>query len=222
MTNTTNTSDRPGVAYPSGLMCDAARQLWGPDRIVGRVASQPWTVAAVGPIMGPAHTVRVARAHEPRDDAMQDWFTAFDHVASGSVVIVEVVGDVRGAVVGDACAHRLVEQGARALVVDGSVRDYEGIVGSGLPTWVRGARPDGMLVPMMLIEVGVGVRCGGVPVDPGDLVVADHDGVFTIPSADVSAVLEVAAEMAAAEERMFGLIAQGLPIGDVYKRTGRA
>jgi regulator of RNase E activity RraA len=222
MTDTTNPSDQAAISYPAGLVCDAAIQLWGPDRVVGHIASQPWTVAGSGPVMGPAHTVRIARAHEQRDDALQDWFSAFDHVKPGSVVVVEVVGDVRGAVIGDACAHRLVAQGARGVVVDGAVRDYDGIVGSGLPSWVRSMRPDGMLVPMMLVEVGVGIRCGGAPIDPDDLVVADRDGVLSIPSADVPAVLEVAAELSAAEQRMFGLIAEGLLIGDVYKRTGRA
>jgi 4-hydroxy-4-methyl-2-oxoglutarate aldolase len=222
MTDTTNASGQAAVTYPSGLMCDAARQLWGPDRIVGRVASGPWITAASGPVMGSAHTVRVARAHDARSEAMQDWFAAFDHVARGSVVVVEVVGDVRGAVVGDACAHRLAAQGALGLIVDGAVRDYDGIVGSGLPAWVRGTRPDGMLVPLMLIEVGLSIRCGGVAVDPGDLVVADRDGMFSVPSAEAEAVVEVAAEMAAAERRMFELISEGLPIGDAYKRTGRA
>lgn len=210
------------TAHPAGLMCDAARELWGPDRIVGRAPSQPWTIDTRGPIAGPAFTVRFTRAHEPREDAMQDWFDAFDNISSGSVVVIEVLGDVRGAVVGDACAHRLVEQGVVGMIVDGEVRDYGGITDSGLPTWIRGTRVDGMLVPLMLIEHGVPVRCGGVTVEPGDLVSADHDGIFVVPGDEGDAVLEVAARLAAAEARMFELIAEGRAIGDVYKKTGRA
>jgi regulator of RNase E activity RraA len=210
------------VAHPAGLICDAARELWGPDRVVGRAPSQPWTSDTRGPVAGPAHTIRITRAHEPREDALQDWFDAFDDVPAGCVVVVEVVGDVRGAVVGDACAHRLVAQGAAALVVDGTVRDYGGIKGSGLPTWIRGTQVHGTLVPLMRIEHGLTVRCGGVDVAPGDLVSADDDGVFVVPAADTEAVLAAADRIAAAEERMFAIIAEGRRIGDAYQRTGRA
>lgn len=209
-------------ALPAGIVCDAARELWDANRIVGQIASGAWRVAHPGAVLGPAYTVRISRARQQRENPLEDWFQAFDHVPDGAVVVVDVVGDVRGAVIGDACAHRLSQQGARGVVVDGTVKDYDGIVASGLPSWVRGSGVEGMLVPLMHIEAGVPVRCGGVAVQPGDTVVADGDGVFVVPSDDAEAVLAIARDMASAEARMFELIGEGKPIREVYAKTGRA
>lgn len=211
-----------GDPIPAGHVCDAARELWDANRIVGQIAAGPWRIARPGAVNGPAYTVRIARARRPREDALEDWFQAFDHVPEGAVVVVEAVGELRGAVIGDACAHRLAQQGARGVIVDGIVKDYDGIAGSGLPSWVRGAGVEGMLVPLMHIEAGVPIRCGGVPVAPGDTVAADGDGIFVVPQEDAEAVLEIARGMAEAEQRMFALIAEGQPIREVYAKTGRA
>jgi regulator of RNase E activity RraA len=208
--------------HPAGLICDAARELWGPAKILAQIPAQPWKIDTPRAVQGPAHTIRISRPLERAEPSLADYFTAIDSVPSGLVVVVEAVGLLGGAVIGDAVANRLTMQGVAGLVVEGDVRDYDGIKASGLASWVRGARVDGCLMPEMQVEVGCPVSCGGVVVRPGDLVCGDSDGLFVVPSEHVEPVLDVAGGIGDAEGRMFELIDEGLELGEVYKRTGRA
>jgi regulator of RNase E activity RraA len=208
--------------HPAGLVCDAARELWGPAKILAQIPAQPWKIDTTGALRGPAHTIRISRPLDRSEPSLSEYFTAIDAVPAGAVVVVEAVGELGGAIIGDAVANRLAQQGAAALVVEGDVRDYDGIKASGLASWVRGARVDGCMMPEMQVEQDCAVNCGGVVVRPGDVVCADSDGLFVVPVEQLDAVLEVAAGIGDAEARMFELIDEGLELGEVYKRTGRA
>ena len=80
------------------------------------------------------------------------------------------------------------------LVVDGAIRDLEGISQMAMPAYFRHAHPTA-IGNVMLTGVNVPVRIGNVTVMPGDLVVGDREGVFFIPPALVTAVLDHADEV---------------------------
>src|SRR4051794_33598098 len=104
-------ADRP---YPTASLCDALRSLWDPLRIRGRIVGGAWRAVCDRPVLGPAHTIRIVRATTTPPSPLTDFFAAVDAAAAGSVVVVEVVGDVTGAAIGGALATRFAQRGCRA------------------------------------------------------------------------------------------------------------
>jgi len=209
-------------AFPTGTICDAARDLSDHVRIKSQIPRGAWRIDAREPVLGPAYTIRVSRARHPSESPLEDFFAAVDGVPAGSFVVCQVVGAVEGATIGDAITTRFAKQGAVGMVVDGDVRDYTGVLGAGIPTWVRGAQVEGMLVPRMKIEAQVDIQLGGVDVSPGDYVSGDSDGLFVIPADEVAAVLAAATAIDESEQHMFAMLREGATIASVYHKTGRA
>ncbi len=117
--------------------------------------------------------------------------TAFDMLQPGDVLVVDLFGKkVNGTIVGDNLFYYVMKatQGG-GLVVDGSIRDLEGIASMDMPAYFRHADPT-PIREVMLTGINIPVRIGGVTVMPGDLVVGDREGVYFIPPAQVTAVLD--------------------------------
>ena len=105
---------------------------------------------------------------------------AVDLVEPGDVLLVDGGGREDAAVVGDIVGKTLADLGCVGLVVDGVVRDIDGLDAVGLPTFARGAHPaTGSNTGPGAINVPV--QCGGVTVRPGDVVHADGSGVVVVP-----------------------------------------
>ncbi len=121
--------------------------------------------------------------------------TAIDMVQPGDVLVVDLFDKkVDGTIVGDNLFHYLWK-GARSagLVVDGSIRDLDGLSEIDLPAYFRHADPT-PIGNVMLTGINVPVRIGQVTVMPGDLVVGDREGVYFIPPQFVNEVLDHADE----------------------------
>lgn len=121
--------------------------------------------------------------------------TAIDMLQPGDVLIVDLFGKkVNGTIVGDNLFF-YVNQATHGsgLVVDGSVRDLDGISEIDMPAYFRAVDPT-PIGQVMLTGINVPVRIGGVTVMPGDLVVGDREGVYFIPPQFVKEVLDKADE----------------------------
>jgi len=121
--------------------------------------------------------------------------TAIDMVQPGDVLVVDLFDKkVDGTIVGDNLFYYLWK-GARSagLVVDGSIRDLDGLSEIDLPAYFRHADPT-PIGNVMLTGINVPVRIGQVTVMPGDLVVGDREGVYFIPPQFVNEVLDHADE----------------------------
>ncbi|HET8568767.1 MAG TPA: RraA family protein [Candidatus Limnocylindria bacterium] len=106
----------------------------------------------------------------------------------GDVLVVNARGSLNGALVGGNVCRGLVHRGLAALIADGAVRDAGEIRRDGLPTFARGITT--VMGPIDGPgEVNVPVACGGVVVEPGDIVVADEDGIVVIRPSDAEEVL---------------------------------
>lgn len=142
-------------------------------------------------VAGPAYTVRCAA----RDNLMLH--AAVYRAAPGSVVVMEA-GDVEYAVADVAACDVAQKRGVAAFIIDGLIRDLAEIRRFGFPVFTRGVMP----IPggkEGLGALGRPVRCGGVRVEAGDMVVADEEGVV-VPRARAEAVLAAAQARAAKEE----------------------
>ena len=101
------------------------------------------------------------------------------------------------------------------VVIDGSVRDAQDIIELGLPVFVRGMNPSGT-VKASLGEVNVPVRCGGVDVHPGDIVLGDCDGVVVVPQAAEDEVFAKAEAKFEKEEHLVEMLKAGKTTLEIY------
>lgn len=142
-------------------------------------------------VSGPAYTVRC----EPGDNLMLH--AAIYRAEPGSVVVVES-GDLNYALAGGNVCAVAQRRGIAAFVLDGLVRDLAEVREAGFPVFARGVIP----VPggkKKLGRLGGAVRVGGVGVHPGDIVVADEEGIVVTPAARREEVLRAALDKLARE-----------------------
>ena len=121
--------------------------------------------------------------------------TAIDMLQPGDVLVVDLFGKkVDGTIVGDNLFYYVMKATkGGGLVVDGSVRDLDGISKIDMPAYFRSVDPT-PIGNVMLTGINVPIRIGGVTVMPGDLVVGDREGVYFIPPQFVKEVLDHADE----------------------------
>ena len=140
-------------------------------------------------IAGPAYPVRCA----PGDNLMLH--AAIHRAPSGSIIVVEA-GDVDYAVAGGNVCRVAQKRGIAGFVVDGVIRDLAEVRAIRFPVFARGVMP----IPggKNVVDILNGpVQCGGVRVEPGDIVVADEEGIVVVPESRRAAVLEAAQARAA-------------------------
>jgi 4-hydroxy-4-methyl-2-oxoglutarate aldolase len=116
--------------------------------------------------------------------------TAIDMLQPGDVLVVDLFGKkVDGTIVGDNLFYYVMKAThGGGLVVDGSVRDLDGISEIDMPAYFRSVDPT-PIGNVMLTGINIPIRIGGVTVMPGDLVVGDREGVYFIPPQAVKDVL---------------------------------
>lgn len=140
-------------------------------------------------VAGPAYPVRC----EPGDNLMLH--AAIYRAEPGSIIVVEA-GDVDYAVAGGNVCAVAQKRGIAAFVIDGVIRDLAETRENRFPVFARGVIP----IPGGKDKIGVlngTVLCGGVQVSPGDVVVADEEGIVVVPVAQWETVLQKAQARAA-------------------------
>jgi RraA family protein len=133
-------------------------------------------------LAGPAFTVRTPPGEH---QAVRE---AAERAPAGAVVVVEGGGELRRALWGDKMAGLALERGLAGIVVDGAVRDVDGIEALGFPVFAAGVVP----TPPERDrpgELDVPVTCGGLEVRPGDFVYGDSDGVVVVPREQHDAIV---------------------------------
>ena len=128
-------------------------------------------------LCGPACTVKVF----PGDNLMVH--KSLDVAKPGNVVVVDAGRSTMNAVLGDLVSSKAKHLGIAGFIVDGLIRDLPGILEIDYPVFARGTTPVGPL-HRGPGEVNFPICCGGVVVNPGDLIVADAAGVVVVPRGD--------------------------------------
>ncbi len=112
--------------------------------------------------------------------------------------------------------------GARGAVVDGPMRDIRRVLEVNFPVWAKGSIPTDSVGRSKLVAINEKIVCGGVEVNPNDIVFADRDGIVVIPhSADLKLIVEKAEEVVGAEKRSREELRKGASLRDVYEKYGR-
>jgi regulator of RNase E activity RraA len=131
-----------------------------------------------------------------------------EQTRSGDVLVINARGVVNGALVGGNVCRGLVHRGLAGLVADGAVRDASEIREDGLPTFARGVTT--VMGPIDGPgEVNVPIACGGVVVNPGDIVVADEDGIVVIRPSEAEEVLAETARLEASHDAVQPILLRG-------------
>ena len=152
---------------PTAELADAAEAPIAMDPRIRPV----WRGARVA---GPAFTVRTAPGE------FLSVREAAEVAPAGAVLVVGGGGELRHALWGDKLSRLALQRGIAGLVVDGAVRDRDGIEALGFPVFAAGSVPTPPAREQRG-ELELPVACGGLEVRPGDLVYGDADGVVVVP-----------------------------------------
>ena len=200
----------------SAVIADAAAALWNQRATTACATTTLESRVPRRTIAGPAYTIRLTPSRRPDPEARNKFFNAYQGIPAGSVVVIQVVGTVGGGVLGDVVAHFWKLRGVAGVVVDGPVRDVPAVRDLDLPMWSKSVTMRGMKTIEALTECDLEISCDGVIVRPGDLVVADDDGVFVLPSEEEQEVVAHAWEMLRSEEKTHVELEKGKTMLECY------
>lgn len=147
------------------------------------------------PLRADVNDVAEAKAKQKGQPELSNQY-AIDMLQPGDVLVVDLFGKkVDGTIVGDNLFYYVMKATkGGGLVVDGAIRDLDGISGMEMPAYFRAADPT-PIGNVMLTGINVPIRIGGVTVMPGDLVVGDREGVYFVPPQFVKEMLDHADEI---------------------------
>jgi regulator of RNase E activity RraA len=175
------------------------------------------TDAKVAGFAATVHCVEVGAVPTDRDDWYHGELQAVDALEPGDVMVVSTC---RGSYWGELLATAARRRGARGLVADAYTRDTLALIEMRFPTFVAGISCADSLGRIDVDAIGTTVLCGGVEVNPGDLVLGDHDGVVIIPSALSEEVVRLAEEKVAGENLVREKLADGMPVSEAFRTYG--
>ena len=171
-------------------------------------------------IVGRAQTMLMTDQYDTEKDTFSLQFQAIDGLRDGEVMMVCSNGSVRAALWGELLSTAAIHRGARGAVVDGMVRDVGLIRKLKFPVFAGGVMPVSSKGRVYAVDYGCPVMMGGVMVYPGDLVVADLDGIVVVPERIAEKAVEKALEVVSLEKNTREELRNGAGLYDVYKKYG--
>ena len=172
-----------------------------------------------GTLVGPALTVKLSGGD------LQDCLNALPIAQSGDVIVVDAAGETETSVWGGLMGGLCLQKGVRGAIIDGAGRDIDELRDLGFFLFTRSITARGTHTMYSQrkdeMELNVPIQCGGVAVNPGDMIIADENGISVVPNAELEAVLKLAQEQAEREEETRRAINAGKTVDDLLEEFGR-
>jgi 4-hydroxy-4-methyl-2-oxoglutarate aldolase len=187
---------------PTGNVCDAN----------GKTGNMNYRIKPIDPkskLAGPAFTVPCV----PGDNlAIHE---ALYKAPAGSVLVIDARGYTGAGPIGEIVVTACMKQGIAGIVIDGTVRDANDIEALGFPLFCGGLNPGGTL-KNVVTGLNTAIVCGGVQVNPGDILAGDRDGVVVVKKEKAAEVLEKAQAISDKEDLIVQEIKKGKTTLEIY------
>jgi 4-hydroxy-4-methyl-2-oxoglutarate aldolase len=172
-----------------------------------------------GTLVGAALTVKLSGGD------LQDCLNALAIAQEDDVIVVEAAGETETSVWGGLMGGLCLQKGVKGAIIDGAGRDIDelrdlnfqlftrSITARGTHTMYSGRKDE--------MQLNVPIQCGGTIVGPGDMIVADENGIAVVPNGELEEVLQLAKEQAEREEQTRQAITKGKTVDELLEEFGR-
>ncbi|HEY50809.1 MAG TPA: RraA family protein [Dehalococcoidia bacterium] len=171
-------------------------------------------------VVGRAYPVLTADVYKLVDDPYGPEIDAVDSLKPDDVMVVCTQRSTRTCFWGELLSTAARARGARGIVIDGTTRDVAQITKMKFPTFATGIYMVDSAGRSIVIDHGCPVDCGGVLVNPGDIIFGDIDGVVVIPRELEKEVVPLALEKVGKENQVRDELLKGSLLRDAYNKYG--
>ncbi|WP_125612676.1 fumarylacetoacetate hydrolase family protein [Specibacter cremeus] len=171
-------------------------------------------------VIGTARTLRYVPNREDLFKSHGGGFNAqkriIDSIGEGEILVMEARGEKGAGTLGDILGLRAQVRGAAAIITDGGVRDHAAVAGLDIPTFFNSVHPAVLGRKHVPWDTDVTIGCGGATVQPGDIIVADSDGILVIPPHLAAEIADEVVEQERMDTFVFQRVGEGHQVDGLF------
>lgn len=204
----------------TGLICDVLDDELGcrNNMYIMSYEIRPLFWGAV--VSGRAATALAVPVYCEPEKPYENEIRFIDSLQAGDVAVMTQSGAFSAGLWGGLLSTGAKQRGARGAVVDGITRDTREIFRMKFPVFIRGIAPGDSKGRVDVIDIHVPIKCGGAWVNPGDVILGDHDGVVVIPQDIAVDIVRLAEEKHAKEKKFQSGLKKGKTVAQMFKKYG--